>query len=506
MKTTSQGYSFFAATSIVVSNMVGMGLFMSVGTQAAMVPSATGILLLWLLGGVQALCGVIVYRQLITIFPRSGGEYTFLTGLVGPATGYAGGLVSIIIGFAAPIALAAVALATCLSAWIAVPGPLLAAGIVVGASLLHAAGIAASGRFQICAAALLLVLILAFVIAGSIRAASLHMTAPPIGFDANLVTSSGFAAALIPVAYAYSGWNAAAYFSGEVVRTGRDAGRAMAAGTLIVIALATALHGVFLMSVPVEELSGRPDAGSYVAGRLFGGQGQQWMDLGLTVVLFTSIAGMIVPGSRVIAEVGGKLLPRCGLNRRGSTAVPRRAIMVQMVIVVALILTASFGQILLVAGSALVLSTAITVGAVLRRWSFVTSGMTRSAVLRFGSALVVVLMVSAWMLIDVLTEGFVLHLAVMGLIGAATIAADLSGFSSRGPHGVSGSPHGGEVCRQRGRVVDPLITSEDGDDHDTGQHENPQRPSNRQSTVPGPGTPAQGSNTSDVKEGRSGWS
>ena len=97
------------AIAIVVADMVGVGVFTSLGFQVKDIPSGFSILLLWTVGGIVALCGVFSYGELGAMFPRSSGEYNFLGRAYHPAFGFVAGWVSATVGFAAPVALAAMA-------------------------------------------------------------------------------------------------------------------------------------------------------------------------------------------------------------------------------------------------------------------------------------------------------------------------------------------------------------------------------------------------------------
>jgi Amino acid transporters len=101
--------SVLVATAIVVADMVGVGVFTSLGFQVKDIPSGFSILLLWAVGGIVALCGVFSYSELGAMFPRSSGEYNFLGRAFHPAFGFVAGWVSATVGFAAPVALAAMA-------------------------------------------------------------------------------------------------------------------------------------------------------------------------------------------------------------------------------------------------------------------------------------------------------------------------------------------------------------------------------------------------------------
>ena len=111
-----------AAASIVIANMVGTGVFTSLGFQLADIQSGFVLMMLWAIGGVIAFCGAMSYAELGAALPRSGGEYNFLGEIYHPAAGFVSGWVSATVGFAGPTALAAITFATYLgSAFPAVP-------------------------------------------------------------------------------------------------------------------------------------------------------------------------------------------------------------------------------------------------------------------------------------------------------------------------------------------------------------------------------------------------
>src|SRR5437868_9654321 len=100
---------FFTACGIVIANIIGTGVFTSLGFQVADIHSGFALLMLWIVGGIAALCGALCYSELSAALPRSGGEYHFLSEIYHPAVGFMAGFISATVGFAAPIALAAMA-------------------------------------------------------------------------------------------------------------------------------------------------------------------------------------------------------------------------------------------------------------------------------------------------------------------------------------------------------------------------------------------------------------
>src|SRR6202521_4481985 len=159
--------SVAVATAIVVADMVGVGVFTSLGFQVKDIPSGFAILALWTVGGIVALCGVFSYSELGAMFPRSSGEYNFLSRAFHPAFGFLAGWVSATVGFAAPVALAAMAFGEYGKS--VLPGALplaLAIGVVWLVSLVQLGGVRHSSTFQLVATILKVGLIVAFLVAG----------------------------------------------------------------------------------------------------------------------------------------------------------------------------------------------------------------------------------------------------------------------------------------------------------------------------------------------------
>jgi len=205
------------ATAIVVADMVGVGVFTSLGFQVKDIPSGFSILLLWAVGGIVALCGVFSYSELGAMFPRSSGEYNFLGRAFHPAFGFVAGWVSATVGFAAPVALAAMAFGEYgKSVLPGVPPLALAIGIVWLVSIVQLTGVRHSSTFQLISTVLKVVLIVAFLIAGFVIGTPQPVSFAPDVSDFAHVTSAPFAIGLVFVMYSFSGWNAATYIIGEM--------------------------------------------------------------------------------------------------------------------------------------------------------------------------------------------------------------------------------------------------------------------------------------------------
>src|SRR6202789_1331094 len=204
--------SVVVAAAIVVADMIGVGVFTSLGFQVKDIPSGFAILLLWTVGGIVALCGVFSYSELGAMFPRSSGEYNFLGRAFHPAFGFLAGWVSATVGFAAPVALAAMAFGEYGKSVLPGAPPLaLAIGVIWAVSIVQLTGVRHSSTFQLISTILKVVLITAFLIAGFVIGTPQPVSFAPSVADIGYVTSAPFAIGLVFVMYSFSGWNAATY-------------------------------------------------------------------------------------------------------------------------------------------------------------------------------------------------------------------------------------------------------------------------------------------------------
>lgn len=360
----------WTATFMVIANMIGTGVFTSLGFQVADIPSAFPIMLLWVLGGVAALCGALVYGELGTALPRSGGEYHLLSRIMHPVLGFLSGWVSATVGFAAPTALAAIAFSTYLST--AFPGVSVvhaAAALVVFFTVLHCVSIWWGTRFTNFLTVLKVVL-LVVLIGSAYRVAAPQDISPfPQPGDWGLVTSPAFAVSLIYVAFAYTGWNAAIYIVGEMENPSRDLPRALFIGTAIVLVLYAFVNYGFMYTVPFDELAGQIEVGYLSSSKIYGTAGGSLMALTIALILTSTVSVMIYVGPRVIQIMGEDVPILKPLAYKSARGIPTYAVLVQAAITLGFIYTATFQQVLLYAGFTLSLITALTVaGVFVLRW------------------------------------------------------------------------------------------------------------------------------------------
>ena len=339
--------SVVVATAIVVADMVGVGVFTSLGFQVKDIPSGFSILLLWAVGGVVALCGVFSYSELGAMFPRSSGEYNFLTRAFHPAFGFLAGFVSAMVGFAAPVALAAMAFGEYGKSVLPDAPPLaLAIGVVWLVSLVQLGGVRHSGSFQLIATILKVVLIVAFLIAGFVIGTPQPVSFAPAVSDFTLIASAPFAISLVFVMYSFSGWNAATYIIGEMREPERNVPRAMLAGTSIVLVLYIALNAVFLHTAPIDKLAGQLDVARISGNYIFGEIGGRVVAGMICIGLISSISAMMWIGPRVMMTMGEDIPALRVFSIRSTRGAPAYAILFQLAIASLMLFTRSFEAVL----------------------------------------------------------------------------------------------------------------------------------------------------------------
>src|SRR4051812_39621598 len=158
---------FFTACGIVIANIIGTGVFTSLGFQVVDLQSGFALLMLWIVGGIAALCGALCYGELSAALPRSGGEYHFLSQIYHPALGFMAGFVSATVGFAAPIALAAMAFGKYLQGVLDFGSPVVLSFAVVWlVALFHLKNLQVGSAFQIFSTIVKLLLVAALIGAG----------------------------------------------------------------------------------------------------------------------------------------------------------------------------------------------------------------------------------------------------------------------------------------------------------------------------------------------------
>ena len=353
------------ASAVVIAAMVGSGVFTTLGFQVAEIRSTFAIMMVWLVGGVIALCGAFTYAELGAALPRSGGEYHLLRRVYTPALGFLSGWVSATVGFAGPSALAAMALASYTATFIpGIPENHLAAGVVLGFSLIHASSLQVGTTFQNLLTVLKVGLILGFVGAAFTVDQVQGITLWPQAGDVGLITGPAFAIALIFVSYAYTGWNAAIYIAGEIKQPSRTLPRSLLLGTLTVTALYALLNYVFLRTVPMDELAGQIEVGFLAGVHIFGEAGGQVTAAIIAGLLASTVSAYVFLGPRILMVMGEDMPALTWLSVKSQRGLPVNAFVFQTLVTLAFIYTSTFDQVMLYASILLIANSTLAVAGV----------------------------------------------------------------------------------------------------------------------------------------------
>jgi len=363
------------ATALIIATMVGVGIFTLLGKQLAVTDSIPIIMGLWVIGGIAALCGALSYAELGASMPRSGGEYTFLGRAYHPAAGFISGWLSATIGYAAPSAAIALAFSKYSSTSLpielsAIHQKWLACALIITLAVIHALSRKASGATQTGSTVIKIALAIAFI------AASFFLTASPQSInliptarDVEIMSSASLGVALIYVYFAFTGWNAATYISGEMENPQRDLPRVLFFGTVFVTILFVLLNLAFLYAAPVEALRGNEEIGLISATYIFGETGGRLVGAMLAILLISSVSALTLAGPRALQAIGEDYRAMSWLGRSTAEGVPWVAILLQAGIAVFFILTQTFAAIVFFAGALVAFNSLLAViGVFVLRW------------------------------------------------------------------------------------------------------------------------------------------
>ncbi|XXF75638.1 amino acid permease [Myxococcaceae bacterium GXIMD 01537] len=356
---------------LVAANMVGAGVFLSAGFMAQDMGPGT-LLLAWVVGAAFALAGARAYSAVAVLVPRSGGEYRYLSDLLHPAVGYLAGWASLLVGFSAPVAADALAAGAFASTVFPVLNPQwTGAAFVVGLTLLHVIGMKTSARVQNVLIVIKALLLAGFVGLGlTLGQAAWPTWQPPTPSEG--FPLAAFARSLFFVAFAFSGWNAAAYAAEEFDEPARTVPRAMIIGTILVGGLYLVVNWIFVANLTPEQATvvfryetDRVTLGHAVMRALVGEGGAKLMSLATVLVFLSAMSAMTFAGPRVYAAMARDgFLPSVLAGEEGKP--PVGSILLQGALSLAIVLTHSLRSILENVGAVLTLFAALTVVGLIR--------------------------------------------------------------------------------------------------------------------------------------------
>mgnify|MGYP000032161985 CR=1 FL=1 len=369
-------YTRSVATNMVIANMIGTGIFTSLGYQVidGGIPDPFVILVIWLIGGIISLCGATVYGEVATSIPKSGGEYTFLTELYHPLLGFISGWISITIGFSAAIAGLSIATGEYFlpilgmentEAAMGVPIVKLIGCVVIAiVAIIQFGGVKIGGMVQNYMTYIKLALVAVFLALpfffGTDANTSGISFAPSEG-SIDMIFSLSFAGSLVWVMFAYSGWNASSYIVGNLENPKRNLPFSLMVGTLIVTVLYILLNSVFMYVATFEELAFQVDLGNVVSTKLLGNRIGLIFSGVFSLALISGLNAMFIAGPRVAQQMGKDHIVFKALGKESKSGAPKAAIITMMIISIILVFTFSFPDLIKFTGFTLSIFALLTV-------------------------------------------------------------------------------------------------------------------------------------------------
>ena len=297
----------FDVTSMVTGNMIGSGIFLLAGYAAASVPDSSTLILAWIGGGVMALLGAFAIAELSTRFPKTGGDFLYLHRVYGPFPAFLYGWMSLVIFESGSIAVLALFSAKYTQQFFPASQilsvPLLASLLVLFFSGIHCLKVEVGSRFQS-------ILTVAKIL-GIFLMVSLLFSGDPNEINSTPKTDQsgnpfiGFTRALIPIFFAYTGWNVAGYIGGEIQNPRKTLPRALIGGTLITTVIYVVVNLSFIKSIGLAGIQGQ-DMAPLIALKAVGAE--SWATF-LSILIFISVASSLsitiqTAGARVIQAMG----------------------------------------------------------------------------------------------------------------------------------------------------------------------------------------------------------
>ncbi|MBN1158979.1 MAG: amino acid permease [Bacteroidales bacterium] len=370
----------FSASNIVIANMIGAGIFTTSGLLMSELDNPWLLIILWVAGGIIALCGALSYAELGAAMPHAGGEYVFLSRLYHPIFGFLSGWVSFIVGFSAPIAASAIGFSeyffrafpgmleagnsgVFLSAYLS---KILAICIILLFTFIHLRGLEFGAKVQnyltLLKIGLIVILIFLGLSFGKGNISHFSMGSP-VTFNFSMLKTMGLS--LMWIMFAYSGWNASTYIGSEITDPVRNLPRSLLYGTGIVLILYMLLNIVFVYATPPEGMKDVISIGGLTVRNLFGTSMEFTFSLLIAFALFSSLSAFIIIGPRVYYSMAldgyfFKFVSRVHPKYN----VPSAAIMLQAAIAIIMVLSGTFDQILTYMGFSLGLFPILSVAGV----------------------------------------------------------------------------------------------------------------------------------------------
>ena len=344
----------WSAVAVLVGSTIGSGIFRSPAGIADKLPGPFPLLVIWVTGGLFALCGALTLAEVAGAFPQTGGVYVYIREAWGRLAGFLFGWAELVLIRAAALGAISTTFAEYLlrvtgrdpglapyDSWVhyvAAVAILLTAtfnyvGIRWGSLVQNVTTLAKVG-------ALLLIIVLAFALGLPQTGGHYTPAMPPGSFSL-----MPFGLALVSVLWVYDGWADVSFVGGEVKDPERNLPRVLIFGTLIIIGLYLLANLAYMAVLPVEEIRRSKLVAADVAERVMGAAGVAFVSIAVMVSTFGTLNGSVMTGARVLfatAADGLLFKPIARVHPRFKT--PSVAIILEAMLGVLFVLVGTFEQ------------------------------------------------------------------------------------------------------------------------------------------------------------------
>jgi APA family basic amino acid/polyamine antiporter len=352
IRSTSSRLGLFDATMLVMGGIVGSGIFINPYVVARQVRTPALILAAWAIGGLLALAGAFIYAELAARMPEVGGQYAYLREAYHPAVAFLYGWVLLLVIQTGGMAAVAVTFAAYFRelAGPVLPAPAVAVSMLAALAIVNCLGVRTGSSVQSVLMLLKILAIGALIGAGAWFLLGGGRPAPPPQAAGGVLepgTLRSLAVAMVPVLFAYGGWQTANFVAGEIREPRRNLPRALVLGVVGVIVLYLGVNYVCVAVLGPPGLAATTTPASAVMQRALGRRGSQWIAVGIAISALGFLSQSILTAPRVYFAMA-----RDGLffrsvawidPRRG---VPTVAILLQAAMAIVIALSGRYDQIL----------------------------------------------------------------------------------------------------------------------------------------------------------------
>jgi basic amino acid/polyamine antiporter, APA family len=312
-----RGLGCWQATAIVVSTMIGTGVFLVAAPMARAAGSANLVLISWIVGTVIVLCGALSFAELGAALPQAGGLFVYLTRGLGPLSGFLFGWSNSVLAAPARMATLAAGFMRFVgfffprlgAPWGAIhlghheliltPAQPLAAGVVLCLTAFNSLSVRTGGAVQLALGVLKVAVVLILIGAGWELARPLSGTSPVAAAPLGIGVLGAVLSALVPVMWAYNGFQNLGHLGGEIRNPGANLPRALLGGVLLVGALYVLVDVTYFHALPFTRIAHSEDVASDVAASLFGAGGARWLTVAMAISALASLHAVTMAEARV---------------------------------------------------------------------------------------------------------------------------------------------------------------------------------------------------------------